>query len=226
MDNGGGPKAPYGGFGTFWNFVGQLGEHGSLPQVLDRSVMGNRGGSARSELYMALRFFGLMDEDKKPTNQLHALAADPTATQLKALVEQAYAPVVALGLGTATPTQVGEALVKMGTSPSTVARSRTFFLHAAEHAGIEIGKTLKTTRAPSTGPRRKARNKKPDALTPPAEDQPASKLPPLIGALVAKLPQGDWNEPEAKQWLALVAPAIAYDYGLDADKLKPSGGGS
>lgn len=34
----------------------------------------------------------------------------------------------------------------MGSSPSTIARSRTFFLHAAEQAGIEIGKTLKTSR--------------------------------------------------------------------------------
>ena len=150
MDNGGGPKPSYGGFGTFWNFIVQLGEHGSLPQVLDRSVMGSRGGTARSELYMALRFFGLMDEEKKPTPALHELTADVSPVRLRALVERAYAPLIALDLSTATPTQVGDALAKMGSTPSTVAKARTFFLHAAEQAGIEVGKTLKTARAPST----------------------------------------------------------------------------
>lgn len=220
MDNGFDSKPPYGGFGTFWNFIAQLSEGGDLPQVLDRSVMGNRGGSARSDLYTALRFLGLIDDEKRPTDALRDLAAEPTKDKLRALIEQRYAPVIGLGLGTATPTQVGEALTNMGATPSTVARSRTFFLNASEEAGIEIGKTLKTARAPSTAGRRRPRAKKVQT-----DDEPAPPsrpiLPPLIGALVAKLPpeEDGWDEAEAKQWLSLVAPSIAYDYKLDLSKL-------
>jgi hypothetical protein len=224
MDSGNGPKPPWGGFGTFWNFVGQLHDDGGLPQILDRSVMGNRGGSARTELYGALRFLGLIDDEKRPTERLRTLAADPTAQRLRELLEDAYAPVVGLELMTATSSQVGDALVGMGTSPSTITRARTFFLNAAEQAGIPIGNPLKTKRAPSTSVRRRVRPKK----KPPAEeDEPTPKaqrgsLPPVIGALVAKLPDGDWTAAEAKQWLGLVAPAIAYDYELDIKELQPS----
>jgi hypothetical protein len=62
-----------------------------------------------------------------------------------------------------------------------------------------------------------------DPITPVVE-QP--KLPVLIGALVAKLPEKEWTAAEAKQWLALVAPAIAYDYNLNASELTAAAGES
>jgi hypothetical protein len=228
MENGIDAKPPWGGYGTFWNFVSQLHEDDGLPQVLDRSVMGNRGGSARTELYAALKFFGLMDDAKRPTEALRALAASPTAETWRPIVERAYAPVIDLGLLTATSSQVGEALSGMGASPSTVARARAFFLNAAEQAGIPVGNTLKTKRAPAAAPRRRpTRTKKQpvvdDPITPVVE-QP--KLPVLIGALVAKLPEKEWTAAEAKQWLALVAPAIAYDYNLNASELTAAAGES
>lgn len=227
MDNGGGPKPPWGGFGTFWNFVSQLHDDGGVPQILDRSVMGNRGGSARTELYAALRFLGLINEDKRPTDRLHTLAADPTAARLRTVIELAYEPVVKLGLMTATASQVGDALAEMGATPSTITRARTFFLNAAEQAGIPVGNTLKTKRAPSTPSRRRARPKK---AAPPTDEAQRSqvqrpKLPPLIEALIAKLPAESWTADEAKQWLGLVAPAIAYDYGLDLNELQPASKG-
>jgi len=227
MENGAGPKPPWGGYGSFWNFVSKLrDEDGGIPQVLDRSIMANRGGSARTELYAALRFFLLIDDDKRPTDTLRMLAENPTPERMRAIVEICYEPVIDLGLATATATQVGDALVGMGATPSTVVRARTFFLNAADHTGIPIGNTLKTKRAPSTTPRRRSRSKKTGVGTPseqPEEQRP--KLPPVIGALVAKLPEGDWSEAEARQWLGLVAPAIAYDYELDLTKLQSSSSG-
>jgi hypothetical protein len=235
MDTATETKPPYGGFRTFWNFIGQLHDDLPLPQILDRSVMGQRGGSARSELYMALRFFGLIDGEKQPTEKLRQLTADPTKEKLGILVKTRYEPIIGLNLVTATPRQVDEALMQMGATPAIVARSRTFFLNAAEEAGIEVGKLLKTARAPTTTPRRRTRPKR----VAPTGDQNGSEngggtgtggavvgtLPPLIGALVAKLPPESegWNEADAKQWLALAAPAIAYDYKLDASKLTPEG---
>lgn len=227
MDEATETKPPYGGFRTFWNFIGQLHEHRPLPQILDRSVMGQKGGSARAELYLALRFFGLIDGDKRPTPALHALVAEePNVEKLRTIVEARYQPLIALDLNTATPRQVDEVLEGMGATPSTVARSRTFFLNAAEDAGIEVGRLLKTARAP-TGQRRVKRTPKArpggngDAGDGGSKVPITGKLPPVIGALVAKLPteEDGWNEDLGRQWLSLVAPAIAYDYGLDLGKL-------
>jgi hypothetical protein len=220
-------KPPYGGFRTFWNFIDQMHQHLPLPQILDRSVMGQRGGSARSELYTSLRFFSLIDDEKRPTDILKALTEDPSVGQLKQLVEHNYQPVIALNLDTATPRQVDEALMALGSTPATVARARTFFLNAAEESGIEVGRLLKTARAPSTPRRRSKPKPKPEDEKPPPADERRrnAKLPVVVGALVDKLPAEDdgWTEEAARQWLALVTGAIAYDYGLDASKLTPGG---
>jgi hypothetical protein len=219
-DDGSRPKPPWGGFGTFWNFVSQLhNDDGGLPQVLDRSVMGTHSGSTRSELYAALRFLGLIDDEKRPTDKLRVLAAEPTRERLREIIEETYSPVLGLELITATPTQVGDALVGMGTTPSTIARTRTFFLKAAEHGGIEIGIALKTRRTTWTSHRRGPRPKKKPIAEENLKPQEQPKLPPVIGALVAKLPREVWTEAEAKQWLGLMAPAIAYDYQLDLSKV-------
>lgn len=221
-------KPPYGGFASFWNFVGQLHDNQPLPQRLDRSVMGNRGGSSRSELYVALRFFGLIDEEKAPTDALRELVADPSKAHLQDLVKRRYAPLVELDLSTATPRQVDEALENMGSTPSTVGRSRAFLLHAFEEAGLPVGKTLKTRGTPGTSPTRRRPKQKAKSTTanngashePKVEDTP-KVLPDLVRALVKKLPPevDGWSEDEARQWLALAPQAIAYDYKLDLRKL-------
>jgi hypothetical protein len=215
-------KPPYGGYQTFWNFIIQLSEN-PLPQRLDRSVMGSRGGSSRADLYTALRFFGLIDADKAPTSALRALVSEPTAEKLRALVQQRYAPVLALGLDTATPRQVDEALAALGATPSTIGRSRTFFLNIAEATGIDVGHTLKTARTPTSSPRRRSKAKaKPKSTEGPLASAVNNGLPPLVKALVSKMPtEADgWDERDAKQWLQLLPSAIAYDYKLDLDAIK------
>lgn len=213
------PKPPYGPFRTFWNFIEQLRENGPLPQLLDRTQMGKRGGSARSELYMALRFFGLIDERKAPTPVLQELVNDhPGTAKLRSLVEDAYDQVIALNLTTATPKQVDEKLTEMGAMPSTVQRSRLFFLNALETVGIEVGNPLKS--APRSAPRKRTRKAKAkaatveDPLTPAA---PSTKLPLLVQGLVEKLPADgeSWSSTEAKQWLEIAKPAFAYAYNFN-----------
>lgn len=224
-----GATPPYGPFRTFWNFIGHLHDHYQpLPQLLDRSVMASRGGTARSELYTALRFFQLINEDKSPTDALKELTADPTADKLRTLVEQHYAPVIEVGLGTATPKQVDDVLSAMGSAPGTVSKARIFFIGAANEVGIELGRALKTSRGPAAGAPRRRRTTKArgGANNGGGDETPLPKIPPVVGALIQKLPPEDagWSEAEASQWLSLVAPAIAYDYNLDLSKL--TGGGS
>jgi hypothetical protein len=188
-------RPPWGGFQTFWNFIKQLHENRPVPQILDRAVMTGRGGSTRTELYAALRFLGLMDADKKPTQALLDLVEDPTPENFRPLIEEHYGPVIALDLTTATPNQVQDRLSEMGATPSIVPRARTFFLKAAEEVGIEVGKTLQT--APSPPARRKSSRKArkvagEDAPPPPPPSPPADPLEslhPAIITLVKSLPE-------------------------------------
>jgi hypothetical protein len=224
-------KPPYGGFRTFWNFIEQLHEHRPLPQFLDKSVMGNRGGSARAELYIALRFLGLIDANKAPTDKLEALTEDPTMEKLRMLVEDAYAPVIAMNLATATPSQVAAALADLGATSSTVERSRAFFLHAADATGIEYGRLLKSTRSGSKGARKSrstTRRTRERVGGGGVGDESAraerTGLPPLVAALLADLPANgqDWDAAAARQWLSLFVPALAYGYKLDLKQIKES----
>jgi hypothetical protein len=214
-------RPPWGGFQTFWNFVQQLHEHRPVPQVLDRAVMGNRGGSARTELYVALRFFGLMDAEKKPTQALLDLVESPTPEDFRPLVESRYQPILALGLATATPNQVGECLAEIGSTPSTITRARTFFLKACELVGIEVGKTLMT--APSA-PRKRTARKPRKAATQQQEETPppapTRALPTIVEGLIERLPaRGEtWNAEDAEEWLALARPALAFSYSFSYDR--------
>jgi hypothetical protein len=220
-------KPPYGGFGTFWNFIQQLHEHRPLPQILDRSVMGNRGGSSRAELYIALRFFGLIDENKAPTETLEVVTMEPDATKLRGLVQSAYAPVIALNLATATPRQVDDALAGLGATPSTVSRSRAFLLNACEAAGIEFGRLLQQARVRggspgsqtrAVGSRARATRRTTRKEPPP----PVTALPPLVAALLADLPASgeEWDVASAQRWLSLFVPALAYGYNLNVEEIK------
>jgi hypothetical protein len=212
-------RPPWGGFQSFWNFIQQLHEHRPVPQVLDRAVMAGRGGSARTELYVALRFFGLMDAEKKPTQALLELVDDPTPEKLRPLVEARYAQVIALNLATATPSQVGDCLGEIGSTPSTITRARTFFLKAAELVGIEVGKTLQT--APSQPPRKRSpRKPRKSAQEPPPPPAPTRSLPTIVEGLIERLPAKDetWNDKDAEEWLALARPALAFSYGFNYEK--------
>ena len=211
-------RPPWGGFQTFWNLILQMHEHRPVPQVLDRAVMGNRGGSARTELYVALRFFGLMDGDKKPTPDLLELVEDPTPEKFRGIVEDRYQQVISLNLATATPSQVGDRLAEIGSTPSTVGRARTFFLKAAELVGIEVGKTLLT--APSPPRKRTTRKARKNNAQPEPPATPTRSLPTIVEGLIERLPANgeEWNAEDAEQWLALARPALAFSYGFNYEK--------
>lgn len=231
-------RPPWGGFQTFWNFLLQLHEHRPVPQVLDRAVMAGRGGSARTELYVALRFFGLMDGDKKPTPVLLELVEDPTPEKFRRLVEDRYQKLIALDLATATPTQVGECLAEIGSTPSTVVRARTFFLKAAEFVGIEVGKTLQTAPSPPARKRAGRKSRKTKASEeqapppPPPPVDPLQDLHPAIVTLVKALPEFKdhsekpaFAEADRKAWFAYADATFNLIYSQPQGGSSPRGGG-
>lgn len=184
--------------------------------------MENKGGSARTELYLALRFFGLIDSEKAPTPVLNDLTAKPTAEKLRELVAGSYAPVIALNLETATPRQIDEALTDLGATPSTTGRARTFFLNAAEEAGLEVGHHLKSARGTTTA-RARSTTRSPRRTKKAVKQEPPTTtgLPKVIAALIDGLPQESegWTEEAARRWIDLFIPAIAYGYELDPKNL-------
>lgn len=226
-------KPPYGGFAAFWNFIAQLHDYDHMPGQLDRTVMGNRGGSQRSELYTALRFFGLIDGDKKPTAELRALAGAPTAENLRGLVEHHYAPVIALNLNSATPRMVDDALLAIGSTQATVQRARAFFLNAAENSKIGFGQMLKANRgSSSSGPRKKRTAKngnagvKAQAGKKGDENATPQGVPDIVRVVVADLPpKDDWaGKPDAaKKWLNILTQALSYGYDLELEQLTEAG---
>ncbi|MGH3427052.1 MAG: hypothetical protein ACRDQZ_05720, partial [Mycobacteriales bacterium] len=112
----------------------------------------NRSGASRSQLVVALRFFELIDDEKRPTDALKELVLSPDPNSLRKLLERHYADVIALDLKTAAGSQLDNALRELGSGQgATLRRARTFFLVAADEAGIEVGRALK--KAPATAPR-------------------------------------------------------------------------
>lgn len=213
---------PYLSFRTFWNFIEELHEHLPLPQVIDSSVLGsNRSGAARSQLLIALRFFDLIDEDKRPTANLKALVESPDQGKLRALLENHYAPVIAIDLKTAAGSQFDEALRDLGAGQgSTFRKARTFFLNAADEAGIEVGRTLKQAPAPprTSKPRtrRKPQRSQPAEVEFSPSPSPRSGSHPLIQGLLMQLPEdGGWTAVDRQRWLDVAGGVLDMLYEIE-----------
>ncbi len=171
---------PYTSYRTFRTFIEDLREHG-IPSRVDRSVLTRFSGVVGSQLTHALRFLGLIDEEGRPTPGLGELvqadAAGRWREALLALIRQEYAPLFAIDLETATPSQFNDAFRRaFPAADAVVQKCVTFFLYAANDAGVKIsGRVLKGRKPRTATPRRRA--------PPPAGARdPAPLRPQLDGA--------------------------------------------
>jgi hypothetical protein len=151
---------PYTSYRTFKTFIEDLHEHG-VPSRIDRSVLTRFSGVVGSQLMHALRFLGLIEDDGRPTHRLKALmkarAAGHWPETFLELLRQEYAPMFAIDLETATPSHFNEAFRKaFPAADAVVQKCVTFFLYAANDAGVKIsGRVLKGRKPRSLTPRRK-----------------------------------------------------------------------
>ena len=178
--------APYTSYRTFKTFIEDLREH-DVPSRIDRSVLTRFSGIVGTQLTHALRFLGLIEDDGRPTPRLKELVnAHATGRWAETLLErlrQEYAPMFAIDLETATPSHFNEAFRRaFPAAEAVVQKCVTFFLYAANDAGVKIsGRVLKGRKPRSLTPRRKAAKpafayspiKEPEAGPP----QPQSTLP-------------------------------------------------
>ena len=168
---------PYTSYRTFKTFVEDLQEHG-VPSRIDRSVLTRFSGVVGTQLMHALRFLGLIEDDGRPTQRLRELVnahgdGHWPATLLELLREE-YAPMFAIDLETATPSHFNEAFRKaFPAADAVVQKCVTFFLYAANDAGVKIsGRVLKGRKPRSLAPRRKPA--RPTLAPPPARELEAA----------------------------------------------------
>ena len=151
---------PYTSYRTFKTFIEDLHEHG-VPSRIDRSVLTRFSGVVGTQLMHALRFLGLIEDDGRPTQPLKELVnAHGSALWPEKLLEclrQEYAPIFAIDLEAATPSHFNQAFRKaFPAADAVVQKCVTFFLYAANDAGVKIsGRVLKGRKPRSLTPRRK-----------------------------------------------------------------------
>jgi hypothetical protein len=205
---------PYTSYRTFKTFIEDLHEHG-VPSRIDRSVLTRFSGVVGTQLMHALRFLGLIEDDGRPTERLKGLVkAHGTgnwSARLLELLRQEYAPMFAIDLETATPSHFNEAFRKaFPAADAVVQKCVTFFLYAANDAGVRIsGRVLKGRKPRSLTPRRKL--VKPVSAHPPmrefepAPSPPETPLPSIEGKKPSEilLTHLDLNEMDDEQQAAV-----------------------
>src|SRR5271154_5011826 len=151
--------APYTSYRTFKTFIEDLGEHG-VPSRIDRSVLTRFSGAVGGQLMHALRFLGLIDDEGRTMQRLRelviALGGAEWPETLSQALKQAYAPMFAIDLETATPSHFSATFRKASpAADAVVQKCVTFFLYAAADAGLEVSARILKGRKPrSLAPRR------------------------------------------------------------------------
>jgi hypothetical protein len=186
---------PYTSYRTFKTFIEDLREQG-VPSRIDRSVLTRFSGVVGSQLMHALRFLGLMEDDGRPTQRLKELmkahGAGHWPEKLLELLRQEYAPMFAIDLETATPSHFNEAFRRaFPAADAVVQKCVTFFLYAANDAGVKVSsRVLKGRKPRSLAPRKKPT--RPAPADPPTKDPEAGPPPPPPQPL---LPLSDSRKP-------------------------------
>ncbi len=150
---------PYVSYRTLKTFIEDLKAHG-IPTRIDRSVWGGKfSGSVGAQLMSALRFLRLIDENDAPRGELQALVdshnTDRWAPSLGPILESSYKPIMGLKLDQVSPAQFADEFKKTyKAQDAVIQKSITFFLHAAQDAGVPLSKrVVKTTRRTLGRPR-------------------------------------------------------------------------
>ena len=184
---------PYTSYRTFKTFIEDLHEHG-VPSRIDRSVLTRFSGVVGTQLMHALRFLGLIEDDGRPTPRLKELASAHGSgrwpEKFLELLQREYAPMFAIDLENATPSHFSQAFRKaFPAADAVVQKCVTFFLYAANDAGVRIsGRVLKGRKPRTLTPRKKPG--KPAFALPQIEDFEAAppRPPPALPAIEGKKP--------------------------------------
>jgi hypothetical protein len=169
-------SAPYMSYKGFQNYLAKFAEQGP-PARFDSSYFGNASGSLVAQIRGTLRYFDLIDDERRPTQLLKTIVAADEAErkqQLKVLFEEKYADALSLDKN-ATSGQLAEVFRARGLAGATIQRAASFFLSMAEYVGVEVSSHFKIGRTVSANGG--SRKRRPPKTPPPAPDS-SSALPP------------------------------------------------
>jgi hypothetical protein len=180
---------PYTSYRTFKTFIEDLHEHG-VPSRVDRSVLTRFSGVVGTQLMHALRFLGLIEEDGRPTQHLKELVNShgegDWCEKLLELLRQQYAPIFAIDLENATPSHFSGAFRKaFPAADAVVQKCVTFFLYAANDAGVKISARVLKGRKPRSLTPLRTTAAKPAIVHPPTKElETAPPQPPPAPAAI------------------------------------------
>lgn len=164
--------APYMSYKGFKNYLTRF-QAAGLPARFDGSYFGNASGSIVAQVRGTLHYFGFIDDDREPTDDLKIIA-ESTESQipglLKPVFEDRYSDCLSLAKN-ATYDQLAEVFRTRGLSGATVRKAITFFIGMAEDVGAQFSPHFKTARGASTGNGAKRRPRKPAETPPPPPAQ-------------------------------------------------------
>jgi len=132
-------------FSSFVTALDQLSQ--GVPNVIQKDAFPYHSGLLQGKVILALRFFDLIDEKGLPNgDKLERLATQKEIHERKAnlrmLLKAGYAHVIRLNLLKMTPSQLDEAFADYGISGDTKKKAKTFFLHAAKFAELDLSPIL------------------------------------------------------------------------------------
>jgi len=156
---------PYATYKSFSNFINSLREN-SIPSRIDRSVFGSMSGGAAYSILASLKGLHLIEDSGKPTPLLKSyVEADEKSqkTLLQQILKKGYSSLWddGIDLATASAGQFDDHVRdRFGAKGSTVDKVASFFLAAAEDAGIQLSTHLKNRKStgPSTGSKRSSKS--------------------------------------------------------------------
>lgn len=203
-------KPPYVAYRTFCNSLNKLQERG-VPGRIDASVFAGQSGSGIAALLAAYKYLGLMEENGAPSEALKGLVAAKEGERgplMRQLLESRYDFLDAphMDLANATTQQVESVFRERGITGSTITKAVSFFLSAAQDAGMSVSKHIKTPQPKRNGGsgNKAKRAKAAPAVHPPVDPvghrAPAKSSP--VELLLAKFPDFDpaWPEDIKKNW--------------------------
>lgn len=142
---------------TFKNAIDGFGS--GLPNRVDRSVFPGLAGGVQYQLIAALRFFGLIEDDYKPSPALRRLAVpeeEERKKQLGVLFQEHYP--LDLDLTKTTPAELDERMTAItGLTGSTRKKAVRFFLAGAKYLDIPVSPLLAKKQPTNGGAARKPR---------------------------------------------------------------------
>ncbi|HTU51158.1 MAG TPA: hypothetical protein VMF56_11215 [Acidobacteriaceae bacterium] len=175
--------AAYLPFKTFITAVEVL-EQG-LPKKLDRTIWRSQSGIVQSQIMMAFRFFGLVNEEDEPTPALHRLvtAPDKRKEHIGALLHHAYRNIIEHDLTKMTPRMLEDLMNQYNVSGDTRRKAIGFFLRAARFAEVPMHPLLMSQiRDTGSGSRKKRNRSNKSGEAPISGNSTSSESPPAQGA--------------------------------------------